>query len=233
MIPKSGNQPGTDPQEWESFFQRKEYPREYEGNPAIIREILSLWPSIQGVRALEVGPGSGVDSAKLASLGAKSYVIDPTHIGLARISSGYQGKVKCIQGDGFALPFGEGMFDLVFSQGLLEHWPDPIDLLSEQVRITRPGGYVIVDVPQTFSLWTVKKKIMQAAGKWFVSYETQYSERRLRNLVKRISNLQTVRLYGHKLSPSLLPQPKGEAFERSWLGRHFGACIGIIVQRTS
>src|SRR5690606_27986233 len=142
-----------------------------------------------------------------------------TTTALSRISRVHRGKVRCVQGDGFALPFCDSSFHVVFSQGLLEHWPDPIEMLREQVRVTRVGGYVIVDVPQTYSLWTVKKKVMQALGKWFVSYETQYSERRIRALANRVPNVRAVRLYGHKLSPSLLPQPRGEAFERSWLAR--------------
>src|SRR4051812_43566136 len=202
---------GTNPQEWQAFFEQKEYPREYEGNPAIVREIKSLFDTLEGRTVLEVGPGSGVDSVRLAIAGARCFALDPTSIALQRIMQGYKGKISCVQGDGFTLPFADGTFDLVFSQGLLEHFPDPIHMLEEQVRVTRPKGFVIIDVPQTYSLWTVKKKVMQAIGRWFVSYETQYSERRMRKLLKRVPSLRTIRLYGHKLSPSLLPQPRGEA----------------------
>lgn len=232
MNAASGRVVGTEPQEWQSFFERKDYPREYEGNPAIVREIKSLFETMEGRTVLEVGPGAGVDSSRLAVAGARTFAVDPTSIALQRINKGYKGKIACVQGDGFSLPFADASFDLVFSQGLLEHFPDPTGMLEEQVRVTRPKGFVIVDVPQTYSLWTVKKKVMQALGKWFVSYETQYSESRLRKLVGRVPNLQTVRLYGHKLCPSLLPQPKGETFERSWTARHICVSIGIIVQRT-
>ncbi|HET9698627.1 MAG TPA: class I SAM-dependent methyltransferase [Terriglobales bacterium] len=223
---------GTEAREWQAFFERKDYPREYQGNPAIVREIKSLFDTLEGRALLEVGPGSGVDSARLAEAGARSYVVDPTSIALQRIQQSYRDKIDCIQGDGFSLPFADGTFDLVFSQGLLEHFPDPIQMLEEQIRVTRRGGFVIVDVPQTYSLWTVKKKVMQAMGKWFVSYETQYSERRLRKLIRRVPSIRTIRMYGHKLCPSLLPQPRGEFFERSWLARHMCVSIGIIVQRT-
>ena len=44
-------------------------------------------------------------------------------------------------GDAFALPFADGTFDVVFHQGLLEHFRNPDDLIAENARVLKPGGY--------------------------------------------------------------------------------------------
>jgi len=40
------------------------------------------------------------------------------------------------------LPFREGTFDLVFSQALLEHVPNPFLAVEEMRRVAKPGGTV-------------------------------------------------------------------------------------------
>jgi glycosyltransferase involved in cell wall biosynthesis/SAM-dependent methyltransferase len=49
-------------------------------------------------------------------------------------------------GDGLALPFADGAFDLVMSQAVLEHVPDPQAAVNEMVRVLRPGGVLYVEV---------------------------------------------------------------------------------------
>src|ERR671918_1169644 len=51
-----------------------------------------------------------------------------------------------IYGDGLALPFADGAFDLVMSQAVLEHVPDPEAAVDEMVRLLRPGGVLYVEV---------------------------------------------------------------------------------------
>jgi ubiquinone/menaquinone biosynthesis C-methylase UbiE len=46
------------------------------------------------------------------------------------------------QGDIFALPFEDDSFDVVFSQTVLYHIPDPAKALAEIKRVLRPGGLV-------------------------------------------------------------------------------------------
>ena len=44
--------------------------------------------------------------------------------------------------DGMALPFGDGTFDVVHAHQVLQHVPDPVGMLREMRRVTRPGGIV-------------------------------------------------------------------------------------------
>lgn len=57
---------------------------------------------------------------------------------------------EIVQGNILDLPFENDSFDLVFNNGVLEHFLDPKDrtqALKEMVRITKPLGRVLVTVP--------------------------------------------------------------------------------------
>lgn len=49
--------------------------------------------------------------------------------------------------DMLALPYADGMFDVVVHSDTLEHVPDPVRALAECLRVTRPGGAVCYTVP--------------------------------------------------------------------------------------
>lgn len=52
-----------------------------------------------------------------------------------------------VVGDGQRLPFADDQFDLVCSEYVFEHLPDPESALAEIDRVLRPGGSFIVLVP--------------------------------------------------------------------------------------
>jgi SAM-dependent methyltransferase len=82
------------------------------------------------------------------------------------------------------MPFAEGAFDVVFHQGLMEHFRDPVPLLRDNRRVLKSGGHVVIDVPQRWHIYTAGKKVMIALGRWFAGWETEYSIRELRSLVE-------------------------------------------------
>ena len=51
-----------------------------------------------------------------------------------------------------ALPFPDGSFDAVLCTEVLEHVPDPAQVLREFKRVTRPGGRVFITVPQSWEI---------------------------------------------------------------------------------
>lgn len=53
-----------------------------------------------------------------------------------------------VVGSALELPFGEAEFDVVFSSQVLEHVPDAQKMFSELRRVVRPGGIVVISVPQ-------------------------------------------------------------------------------------
>jgi SAM-dependent methyltransferase len=57
--------------------------------------------------------------------------------------------------DAHAMPFSDGSIDGVWIQAVLEHVIDPVRVVTEIVRVLRPGGLVFADTP---FLWPVHEK---------------------------------------------------------------------------
>lgn len=131
------------------------------------------------LRVLEVGCGTAIDSFYLAErvqadLCASDLTVQALQVA-QKIQNGFSTAVKLVAADLMFLPFDTGSFDLVFSQGVLEHFYDPSVAVKEQARVTKPGGYVIIDVPQTWNPYTLYKKYRLWRGDWPYGWETQYT----------------------------------------------------------
>ena len=156
-----------------------------------------------GRRTLEVGAGRAVDSVEMARRGATCHVVDfsktsfDISLNLAE-NSGV--KVIPCQADVEHLPFKDDYFDLVFSQGLMEHPGLMEKLLPEQIRITAPGGFVLIDVPQLFSIQAMVKWVELRLGKWPFGPEVNFTERQLKRIVDGIG-LDYVTSYGREIIP--------------------------------
>ena len=60
---------------------------------------------------------------------------------------GKHGPVNFTRGDAERLPFADDSFDIVWSSGSIEYWPNPVDALEECRRVVRPGGKVLIVGP--------------------------------------------------------------------------------------
>lgn len=65
--------------------------------------------------------------------------------------AGLEGRLTYQRGDACALPFADGVFDLVTCQTVLIHLPDARDGLREMMRVTRPGGMVLAIEPSNMA----------------------------------------------------------------------------------
>lgn len=50
-------------------------------------------------------------------------------------------------GDGHHLPYADGSFGSVYSNSVVEHIPDPHNVIVELARVLRPGGVLVLTVP--------------------------------------------------------------------------------------
>lgn len=148
---------------------------------------------VKGARVLEVGCGRGATLLEFARRGAIVTGVDYADSALAfcnelRAECLQEGNVRLaefVKADARELPFESGTFDVAYSVGLLEHFDDPAGILSEQCRVLKDAGYLILQVPQKYSAYTVLKKMLIALNRWpYGAWETQYSEHELRGMVE-------------------------------------------------
>jgi ubiquinone/menaquinone biosynthesis C-methylase UbiE len=148
---------------------------------------------------LEVGPGTGSDSIHLANMGYNIVVIDFSYESLALVKRNANERgisLLMVRGDALLLPFKANSVDLIFHQGLAEHFDSPDRLIREQTKALKYNGHIIIDVPQTFTFYTIKKHWLIFRNKWFAGWETQYTVGKLKRLAKRC-RLKPVEFFGY------------------------------------
>ncbi|HVM26695.1 MAG TPA: demethylmenaquinone methyltransferase [Mycobacteriales bacterium] len=97
-----------------------------------------------GERVLDLAAGTATSSAALAATGARVVGCDFS-LGMLRVGAraGHAG-VDLVAGDALRLPFADGAFDAVTISFGLRNTADPDRALRELLRVTRPGGRVVV-----------------------------------------------------------------------------------------
>ena len=200
---------------WETFWQKKENVHEYYSNSDRVLRNLARTVDLAGKTVLEIGAGTGRDSLHLVEYKAVVYQLDYAFNALKLMKdvvaeSGLEAHL--IGGDAFQLPFADGTFDIVFHQGLLEHFREPTatNLLKENARVLKPGGLLLVDVPQRYHVYTIMKHILIALNAWFAGWEREFSIGELEHKLKELK-LTPVHSYGEWMYPSLFYRVTREA----------------------
>jgi SAM-dependent methyltransferase len=144
-----------------SWAQDLGYPEELANVPeaavqsfAGVANPFSLGRLEPGARALDLGCGAGTDSLVAAQMvGPEGSVtgidMTPEMLGKARAAAAEMGatNVEFLDAEAERLPFADGSFDVVISNGVIDLIPDKDAVFSELFRVLAPGGRIqIADV---------------------------------------------------------------------------------------
>ncbi|WP_276273066.1 methyltransferase domain-containing protein [Haloarcula litorea] len=98
---------------------------------------------------VDIGCGTGFATEGLLEHVDTVYGLDQSQHQLSKAYQkfGKHGDVRFHLGDAERLPFKDDTFDVVWSSGSIEYWPNPVDALEECRRIAKPGGRVLIVGP--------------------------------------------------------------------------------------
>ncbi|MBN1562076.1 class I SAM-dependent methyltransferase [candidate division KSB1 bacterium] len=201
-------------QVWEDFWD-KSLEQVYPNSTRIVDQIRANG-DIARKRIVEIGAGSGRDSFKLADLGAQTILLDYAVNSLRRIKEQAireRKNVHLVRGDAFHLPFKADSIDIIFHQGLLEHFTHPRDILTESYYVTKTGGLHISDVPQRYHLYTIVKHLLIWLNRWFAGWETEFSIGQLKKL-HRDAGYAIQSVYGDWMRPSFIYRAMREVLKK-------------------
>jgi ubiquinone/menaquinone biosynthesis C-methylase UbiE len=112
-----------------------------------VRALLDLHP---GQTVLEAGSGTGEDAqemAKRVAPGGQVVGLDMSQIMIDEARRRLQEPsllLRFVRGDIQHLPFEDATFDRSVADRTFIHLPDPARALSELVRVTKPGGQILI-----------------------------------------------------------------------------------------
>lgn len=200
----------------------------------VFKKLLAQLP--KNAKIIEIGCGN---SSWLKLLKEKNPQIEiyGLDISLEAIEISKKYGIKTILGDIRNAPFEDNYFDLVFSFGTIEHFPETKKALLEHIRILKPNGFAWIEVPNKISLqglekifsnWRHKRdkyKVMIEQGK-------HYSFWQLKKMAQDSSYKFSIKIQG---SGPVVPYYRFfkifDLIFPNFIRRFFGGNAGIILKK--
>lgn len=104
----------------------------------------TIQPDTPGGTVLDIGCGVGQVVERLNRAGFVAHGVDVAEANIRRAQRLCN---RCILYDGGRLPFADNTFAATGALNVLEHVEDPELFISEAVRVTRPGGKIVLSSP--------------------------------------------------------------------------------------
>jgi SAM-dependent methyltransferase len=106
--------------------------------------------TLDGRLVVDVGGGAGWFTEAFRARGAKCVLLEPDP---DELYSGPHKPDGAVIADGMRLPLRDGIADVTFSSNVLEHVHDPLRLIAEMIRVTKPDGLIYLAFTNWYSPW--------------------------------------------------------------------------------
>lgn len=172
----------------------------WRGQERIVRERLG---GFDGLRAIEIGAGRGLNGLLYARRGAHVTLLDESSFPLEQARDLYAAHgvgFEPMEADVFALPAElQGTFDVSMSFGLCEHFLGERrrSVVAAHLELLRPGGLAFLGVPNrhapAYRLWMAT---MKRRGTWPLGTEEPFSTAELAGLARAAGGRPLEPVYG-------------------------------------
>jgi 2-polyprenyl-3-methyl-5-hydroxy-6-metoxy-1,4-benzoquinol methylase len=207
--------------EWDNFWKKHHPGKPASWSKRRIINILSNYIK-PGMNVLDAGCGTGFFSSYFISMGCNVYSMDYSDRALSIAKDVTANKarayIKADILDETALKGIDIKFDIIFSDGLLEHYSkEEQDRIIGNIKaVKKEQGYIVNFAPNRFSLWSmIRPFVMDIKERPFILRELL--DLHARNRLKSIAN-GGINVLPFRVSPERL------------LARHFGMlfyCVAI------
>ena len=144
---------------YDDFSRNYDHGRD-AGYHALVDDIEAgiVLPHARGRRALEVGCGTGLLLERVAGQAREAIGIDVSP-GMLRAAQARG--LNVLRASATALPFADDSFDVTYSFKVLAHVPQLDRALREMARVTRPGGVLVIEL---YNPWSLRYAARRLAG---------------------------------------------------------------------
>jgi len=116
----------------------------------------------RGLRVLDLGCGGGHNGAMLKKAGAREVVGVERDPGAAREARKRLDRVvECDLGELDPAELGDRPFDAILASDVLEHLADAEDVLARAVALLRPGGAVVLSLPNVSNVYVFSQLLLK------------------------------------------------------------------------
>lgn len=144
-----------------------------EVNRRFVDDLLQQFPQATGpVRILDLGTGTALIPIELCRRPVSCHVVavdlavEMLLLAEQRVRrAGLHGHIQLEKADAKSLPFGPAGFDVVISNSIIHHIPEPLDCFREMQRVLRPGGALFVrDLVRLETAQEIEEVVARRAG---------------------------------------------------------------------
>jgi UDP-N-acetylglucosamine transferase subunit ALG13/precorrin-6B methylase 2 len=198
---------------WNNFWT-KDKKKKFSWAKFRVINILSKM-EFKNKRVLDAGCGSGFFSKYFKERGAKVTALDFSDNALKMTRK----IVNCetINSDVRKILKKSNYYDFIFSDGLLEHFDNPSEVLMEVKRVLKKNGKIITFVPNQYSFWQIIRPFIMKSIK-----EMPFTMRKLLQLHKK-NDLNVLSYGGVNVIPS--------KYSPEFLGKKFGMLLYVLASK--